>query len=154
MCRGAHTDCGYHGIVAANVNSRKICSSGAVDVLCWVGPGKNQLAAVLLNPKVMDGLWNSNEWRQRVANPATRGEKEEEREQVRKSETATSNHLQDVTAEILILNDFGKHFLDVSRVDTNVLLLEVRPLERNLVEKFLHDRVQAASTDVLCAFVD
>src|SRR5262249_16526509 len=63
-------------------------------------------------------------------------------------------HLQNVAAEILILHDVGKHLLDVCRIDSDGFLFKVRPLERDLVEKLFHDRVQAARPDVFRTFVD
>src|SRR5437879_12839034 len=60
---------------------------------------------------------------------------------------------QDVAAQILILDDIGKHFLNVGRVDSDGFLFEIRAFERNLVEKLFHDRVEAPRPDVLGVFV-
>src|SRR5688572_20156025 len=61
---------------------------------------------------------------------------------------------EDVTAEVLILDDLLERAGDVRGVERLLFGLEVRPLEADDVEHLLHDRVQAARADVLGLLVD
>src|SRR5215831_15469444 len=61
---------------------------------------------------------------------------------------------QNVTGQILVLDDVGQHFCHVGLVDRDVLVGKIRAFERNLVEQLLHHRVQAARADVFRALVD
>src|SRR5216117_360332 len=60
---------------------------------------------------------------------------------------------QDVPAEVLVLHDFGEHFLDVACVNSDRLLLEIGAFKGDVVKEFLHDRMKAAGANVLRAFI-
>src|SRR5579862_3412872 len=60
---------------------------------------------------------------------------------------------QNVSAEVLVLHNIRKHLLNIGRVDSDGFLLQIRPFEGNVVEKLLHDGVQAPRADILGAFV-
>src|SRR5258708_7840563 len=62
--------------------------------------------------------------------------------------------LQDVAAEILVLDDVHKLFVDVSGVNFHVLFLELGSLERNLVENLFENSVQAAGADIFGLLID
>src|SRR5215469_2538220 len=62
--------------------------------------------------------------------------------------------LQDVAAEILILHDVHELFIDIGGVNFNVLFFEVGSLERDFVENFFKNSVQAARANVLGLLVD
>ena len=57
--------------------------------------------------------------------------------------------LQNIPAEVLILDDVGQLLAHVGDVDFHVLLLQIRPVERNVFEQLLQNGVQAARADVL-----
>src|SRR5467141_3924278 len=61
--------------------------------------------------------------------------------------------LQDVAAQILVLDDVRELFGDVGGVNLHVFLLEVGRFERDFVENFFEDGVQAAGADVFGLFV-
>src|SRR5262245_31868033 len=61
--------------------------------------------------------------------------------------------LQNVSAEIFILHDIGQHLANVSGVDNLAFLFQIGAFERNLVEDFLEDRVQAARAYVFSGLV-
>src|SRR5262249_9648545 len=61
--------------------------------------------------------------------------------------------LEDVAAEVLVLDDLGEHFLDVGGINADRFLLQIRTFERNLVQKLLHNRMQPSGADVFRAFV-
>src|SRR5438046_9932269 len=54
---------------------------------------------------------------------------------------------QDVPAEVLVLHDFGEHFLNVACANSDRLLLELGAFKGDVVEEFLHDRMQAAGAE-------
>src|SRR5947209_6406949 len=56
--------------------------------------------------------------------------------------------LQDVAAQILVLDDIRELLADVSGVNLHVLFLQVRRFERDFVEHFLEDGVQTPGADV------
>src|SRR5262245_63392722 len=52
--------------------------------------------------------------------------------------------LQNVSTKIFILHDVGQHLAHVSGVHSLAFLFQIRAFERNLVEDFFQDSVQAA----------
>src|SRR5258706_5407858 len=62
--------------------------------------------------------------------------------------------LQDVAAQVLILDNVGELLVHVGGVDLDVFLLEVGGFEGELIENFLEDCVEAAGADVLSLLVD
>src|SRR6266852_1062335 len=62
--------------------------------------------------------------------------------------------LQDVAAQILVLDDIGELLVHISRIHFDVFLLEVRSLEGQLVEDFFENGVEAAGADVFRLLVD
>src|SRR5947207_4655920 len=60
---------------------------------------------------------------------------------------------ENVAAQILVLDDVRELLGDVGGVNFHVFLLEVGRLERDFVENFFEDRVQAAGADVFGLFV-
>src|SRR4029453_19420297 len=61
---------------------------------------------------------------------------------------------QDVTGEILVLDDVVQHAPDVCIVDRDGRAGEFRSLERDLVEQLLHHGVQPAGANVFRPLVD
>src|SRR5262249_13179543 len=61
--------------------------------------------------------------------------------------------LQNVAAEILVLDDVCQLFADVGGIDFHILLLEVRRFERNLIKNLFKNGMQAARADVFGLFV-
>src|SRR5437763_10339619 len=51
---------------------------------------------------------------------------------------------QDVPAEVLVLHDFGEHFLNVAWVNSDRLLLAMGAFRADVVEAFRYDRMQPA----------
>src|SRR6266436_952524 len=61
--------------------------------------------------------------------------------------------LQDVAAQVLVLDDIRELLGDVSGVYLHILLFEVRRFKRNLVEHFFKNGVQTPGADVFSLFV-
>src|SRR5204862_987119 len=61
---------------------------------------------------------------------------------------------QNVPRQVFVLDDLREHLRDVTVVDGDLLVDEIRPLEGNLIEQLLHDRVQPPRPDVLGPLVD
>jgi len=61
---------------------------------------------------------------------------------------------ENVPAQVLVLDDLGQLLPHIIAVDLHRLLPQVRPFEREIFEKLLHDGVQAARSDVLSVLVD
>src|SRR5215470_1371806 len=51
--------------------------------------------------------------------------------------------LQNVSAEVFILDNVSEHLLNIEGVNHLMFLFEIRAFERDFVEHFLQDRVQA-----------
>ena len=62
--------------------------------------------------------------------------------------------LQNVAAQILILDDVGELLVHVGGVDLDVLLLQVGRFEGKFIENFFQNGVQAARADVFGLLVD
>src|SRR5688572_646275 len=129
--------CGYvkrdkNRIIAANLNLPEIGRCGPIDVHRWVCPAQDEIPAILPSGQIADSLRNSNEGRKRVAHFSATCQKQAE-------QPDHKSHLQNVSAEVLILNDLGKHLLNVCGIDPYSLFLEVGPFKRDLVEELLHD---------------
>src|SRR5216684_150117 len=62
--------------------------------------------------------------------------------------------LQDVAAQILVLDDIGELLVHIGRIHFDVLLLEVRSFEGKLIENLFEDGVEAAGADVFSLLVD
>src|SRR6267143_3032972 len=62
--------------------------------------------------------------------------------------------LQDVPAEILVLDDIGELLVYVGGIDFNVFLLEVGRLEGEFVENLFKDSVKPAGADVFRLLID
>ena len=60
---------------------------------------------------------------------------------------------QDVSAEVLILDDIGQLLLHVGGIYAHGFLFQVRPLKRNLVQEFFHNGMQPSCSDVFGGFV-
>ena len=61
--------------------------------------------------------------------------------------------LQDVAAQILVLDDVRKLLGNVGGVNLHVFLLEVGRFERDFVQNFFEDGVEAAGADVFCLLI-
>ena len=122
MSRRIHVDRSNDGIIAAYADLGEIRSRGAIDIPGRIRPSENQAVSGLMNSKILYSARDSDERRERIANFATTRNKQEEPDNC-------ATHLEDVSAKILVLDDFGQHLLHVSRVDPDGFLLQVRPLE-------------------------
>src|SRR5262249_5223611 len=65
-----------------------------------------------------------------------------------RSNGATRERLENVTAEVLVFDDGRELLLYVCWIDLHNLFLQVRPFERDFVEQALHDGVEPARADV------
>src|SRR6516164_5964979 len=61
--------------------------------------------------------------------------------------------LEDVTAEILVLDDVGELLVHVARIDLHRLFFQVRRLEGKLIQHLFENRMQPARPDILCLLV-
>src|SRR5262245_58987107 len=61
---------------------------------------------------------------------------------------------QDIAAEVLVLDDIGKHLLDVGCINTKRFLLQIRTFERNLIKKLFHDGVKAPRANVFGSVIN
>src|SRR2546425_2234839 len=64
-----------------------------------------------------------------------------------------SKESEDIAAEILVLDDVRELLGDVGGINLHVFLLEVGRFERDFVQNFFEDGVQAAGADVFGLFV-
>src|SRR5216110_3455368 len=124
---------------------RKIRCSRTVDVSRRICPRENDVVSTLRSREVLYCFWNSNKRRKRIPGFAAAGKEQEQPDGV--------SHLEDISAEILILHDIGEHLLNVSCVDSDRFLFKIGTLERNLVEQLFHDRMQPAGADVFGVFI-
>src|SRR5271157_639633 len=62
--------------------------------------------------------------------------------------------LQDIAAQVLVLDDIGELLVDVGRVDLHIFLFQIRGFEGKLVENLFKNGVQAARADVFRLLVD
>src|SRR6266404_5945560 len=62
--------------------------------------------------------------------------------------------LQDVAAQVLVLDNVGELLVHVGGVDLNIFLLEVGGFEGELVENFFEDGMQAAGANVFGLLID
>src|SRR6266568_4111293 len=107
--------------------------------------------------EVHDLLWTFEVGRLRRTLDATGEQKtsrEESAQQLRNAplrwseRQGHSTRSQNVTAEVLVLDNFCQLLLDVGSVNTDSLLLQVRTFEGYLVQNFFHDGVEASRPNV------
>src|ERR1019366_2299004 len=61
---------------------------------------------------------------------------------------------QNVSAQVLVLHDLRELLAHVDGVDFDRLLLQIGTVERNILQQFFEDGMEAARPDVLRGFVD
>ena len=61
---------------------------------------------------------------------------------------------ENIPAEVLVLHDVGELLGDVRAVHFHILFLQVRRIERNFIQHFFENRMQAARADVFRLLVD
>src|SRR5262249_14001795 len=71
------------------------------------------------------------------------------------SELRTQNsELKYVSAQVLVLYYMSQLLADILSIDHHVFLIQVGPFKRVLVQKSLHNCVQASGANVLCLFIN
>ena len=69
-------------------------------------------------------------------------------------EVVARRSLENISAQILILDDIGELLADVVSIHSNRLFLQIRPFERHFLQQLFHNGMQPPGADVLGAFID